>query len=281
MASVVQCGPRRGKREEMGPEARLSCVYILRGSESGRVPMLPCLPPPTPSFPPSFCWPAPLHASQGRFLPQLGVLGCVAACLYWSVDFLVAACTYLNIPPAADLCSRPRTASPLLLLVHPAHSALSHTLFLLYHSFTAGPLVIAMRSPFFPFSLWPILSLSFLLFPASIFLFIILLLLLLFLMIQFHLHFHPWFCLAVEEKKSRIQWLRRDSSKHNFCIVRPFIICFNSYINSVLMWLILLCCKQYNKTWMIWTKQTSAESCTSTVNIWCILIQVHNTDTKI
>lgn len=116
MASGVLRGPRRGKQEEMGPEARLSCVYILRGSESGRVPILPCLPPPTPSFPPSLppslCWPAPLRASQGRFLPQLGVLGCVAACLYWSVDFLVAACTYLNIPPAAALCSRPCTAFP-------------------------------------------------------------------------------------------------------------------------------------------------------------------------
>lgn len=75
----------------------------------------PCTHPPlpptthslTPSFPPLLCWPAPLGASQGRFLPQLGVLGCVAACLYWSVDFLVAACTYLNIPPAAALCSRP------------------------------------------------------------------------------------------------------------------------------------------------------------------------------
>ena len=109
---------RRGKREEMGPEARLSCVYILRGSESGRVPILP-LPPTSPlrtphSLPLSLCWPAPLRASRGRFLPQLGVLGCVAACLYWSVDFLVAACTYLNIPPAAALCSRPRTAPPLL-----------------------------------------------------------------------------------------------------------------------------------------------------------------------
>lgn len=110
MASGVRLGPWWGKREEMGPEARLSCVYILRGSESGRVPILPYLPPPAPSLPLlSLCWPAPLCASQGRFLPQLGVLGCVAACLYWSVDFLVAACTYLNIPPAAALCSRPST----------------------------------------------------------------------------------------------------------------------------------------------------------------------------
>lgn len=86
----------------MGPEARLSCVYIQQGSESGHVPILPCLPllAPHPSslLPPLHCWPAPLRPSQGRFLPQLGVLGCVAACLYWSMDFLVAACTYLNIP---------------------------------------------------------------------------------------------------------------------------------------------------------------------------------------
>lgn len=58
---------------------------------------LPILPHP-PLCSPLLCWPAPLGPSQGRFLPQLGVLGCVAACLYWSVDFLVAACTYLNIP---------------------------------------------------------------------------------------------------------------------------------------------------------------------------------------
>lgn len=63
-------------------------------------PSSPCLPlPPPPPLPaPLLCWPAPLRPSRGRFLPQLGVLGCVAACLYWSVDFLVAACTYLNIP---------------------------------------------------------------------------------------------------------------------------------------------------------------------------------------
>lgn len=60
----------------------------------------PCTyPPPPPPPTPWLRWPAPLCASQGRFLSQLGVLGCVAACLYWSVDFLVAACTYLNIPP--------------------------------------------------------------------------------------------------------------------------------------------------------------------------------------
>ena len=123
----------------MGAEARLSCVYIQQGSESGHVPILPCLPPPLPSsspslppsLPPSLCWPAPLRASQGRFLPQLGVLGCVAACLYWSVDFLVAACTYLNIPPAAALCSRPYTAPPPPSSLSPPSSlcSVSHPLF--------------------------------------------------------------------------------------------------------------------------------------------------------
>lgn len=92
--------------------------------------------PSIPSHPPSRCWPAPLHASQGRFLPQLGVLGCVAACLYWSVDFLVAACTYLNIPRPL-LCvpglAQPPSLLPLLLFFHqllhphPAYFALSHT----------------------------------------------------------------------------------------------------------------------------------------------------------
>lgn len=48
-------------------------------------------------------------AVQGRFLPHSWTLGCVAVCLCWSPDFLVAACTYLNIPPAAALCSRSRT----------------------------------------------------------------------------------------------------------------------------------------------------------------------------
>lgn len=102
-------------------------VAVYPSSPASHHPLLHSLPPP-------LCWPAPLHASQGRFLPQLGVLGCVAACLYWSVDFLVAACTYLNIPPAAAPCSRPRTASappppPPPTHPHPAHSALSHTLF--------------------------------------------------------------------------------------------------------------------------------------------------------
>lgn len=143
------------EREETGPEARLSCV--LRGSESGRVPILPCLPQPTPSFlpslPPSICWPAPLRASRGRFLPQLGVLGCVAACLYWSVDFLVAACTYLNIPPAAALCSWPRTApSPPTSPPPCSLCSLSHTHFMLYHS--ACPLVIPIYCPLFPLSLF-------------------------------------------------------------------------------------------------------------------------------
>lgn len=51
-------------------------------------------------------------AVQGRFLPHSWTLGCVAVCLCWSPDFLVAACTYLNIPPAAALCSRSRTPPP-------------------------------------------------------------------------------------------------------------------------------------------------------------------------
>lgn len=118
-----------------------SAVYIFCGDLKVAVyPSSPASHHPLPrSLPPSLCWPAPLRASQGRFLPQLGVLGCVAACLYWSVDFLVAACTYLNIPPAAALCSRPCTASPPP-PPSPPPASLSHTLFLLYHSFTSGPL---------------------------------------------------------------------------------------------------------------------------------------------
>lgn len=125
----------------MGPEARLSCVYIQRGLKVAMYPSSPCLPrlppPPPPPLPaPLLCWPAPLRPSRGRFLPQLGVLGCVAACLYWSVDFLVAACTYLNIPRPllfvpglvqslpTSLPSRPprpSSLSLLLLLLHPPH----------------------------------------------------------------------------------------------------------------------------------------------------------------
>lgn len=62
---------------------------------------------------------------------QLGVLGCVAACLYWSMDFLVAACTYLNIPPGH--CSVfPASNSPPTPTPTPPHlqpAALPHTLF--------------------------------------------------------------------------------------------------------------------------------------------------------
>lgn len=89
----------------MGAAAGLSCVYVQRGSEKKKkkqpctYPSPPRPHPPTTTTTPWLCWPAPLCVSQGRFLSQLGVLGCVAACLYWSVDFLVAACTYLNIPP--------------------------------------------------------------------------------------------------------------------------------------------------------------------------------------
>lgn len=60
----------------MGPEARLSCVYILRGSESGRVPILPCLPPPTPSFPPSFALLASATPCvSGQISPTVGSAG--------------------------------------------------------------------------------------------------------------------------------------------------------------------------------------------------------------
>lgn len=118
MTSGVPHRLQRGKQERgNGPSGQIQlCIYSAGISKWSRThpPLpLPLLPPRSlvPSRPPSVCWPAPHHASRGRFLPQLGVLGCVAACLYWSVDFLVAACTYLNIPPAAALCSRPRTAS--------------------------------------------------------------------------------------------------------------------------------------------------------------------------
>lgn len=121
----------------MGAEARLSCVYVQMGlkkkKSGGAHTHLPRPPLPTPSLPPWLLWPAPLCASQGRGLSQLGVLGCVAACLYWSVDFLVAACTYLNIPPGH--CSVfPASHSP------PPPPHLNRLLcltpsFLLYHSF--------------------------------------------------------------------------------------------------------------------------------------------------
>lgn len=80
MASGVLRGPRRGKREETGPGARLSCVYILRGSESGHVPILPCLPPPThslfPSFPPSFALLASATPCvSGQISPTVGSAG--------------------------------------------------------------------------------------------------------------------------------------------------------------------------------------------------------------
>lgn len=87
----------RGKEWAQRPDSAVctfSGVQKKKKSSRARPPHPVC-----PPLPPWLRWPAPLCASQGRFLSQLGVLGCVAACLYWSVDFLVAACTYLNIPP--------------------------------------------------------------------------------------------------------------------------------------------------------------------------------------
>lgn len=76
LASGVLHGSQQGKREEMGPEARLSCVYILRGSESGRVPILPFLPPLTPSFPPSFAVLAgTAPCVSGQISPTVGSAG--------------------------------------------------------------------------------------------------------------------------------------------------------------------------------------------------------------
>lgn len=76
MASGLLHGHQREEQEEMGPEASFSCVYILQGSESGRVPILPCLPPPAPSFPPS----SALLASatpcvSGQISPTVGSAG--------------------------------------------------------------------------------------------------------------------------------------------------------------------------------------------------------------
>lgn len=91
-------------------------------------PCLPRLPPPHPPSPlpaPLLCWPAPLRPSRGRFLPQLGVLGCVAACLYWSVDFLVAACTYLNIPRPLLFVPGLVQSLPTSLPSRPPHPSLS------------------------------------------------------------------------------------------------------------------------------------------------------------
>lgn len=96
------CEGSRGKEWAQRPDSAV-CTFSgvqKKKKKSSRNPPPPNPPTrPLPSLPPWLRWPAPLCASQGRFLSQLGVLGCVAACLYWSVDFLVAACTYLNIPP--------------------------------------------------------------------------------------------------------------------------------------------------------------------------------------
>lgn len=94
---VDLCEGSRGKEWAQRPDSAVctfSGVQNKKKSSRARPP-----PPSPPPLPPWLRWPAPLCASQGRFLSQLGVLGCVAACLYWSMDFLVAACTYLNIPP--------------------------------------------------------------------------------------------------------------------------------------------------------------------------------------
>lgn len=108
--------------------------------------------------PPWLRWPAPLCASQGRGLSQLGVLGCVAACLYWSVDFLVAACTYLNIPPGH--CSVfPASRSPAS--PPPPHlqpAALPHTLFpalSLLHPTVQSSLLLSFSFPCPVFLLLP------------------------------------------------------------------------------------------------------------------------------
>lgn len=105
---AVPRGPQRrrqgGKEWAPRPDSAV-CTFSgvqkrkKKGSRARTRPPVPPVPPVPPPPTPRLRWPAPLCASQGRFLSQLGVLGCVAACLYWSVDFLVAACTYLNIPP--------------------------------------------------------------------------------------------------------------------------------------------------------------------------------------
>lgn len=72
LASGVLRRSQQGKREEMGPEARLSCVYVLGGSESGRVPILP----PTPSLPPSFALLASTTPCvSGQISPTVGSAG--------------------------------------------------------------------------------------------------------------------------------------------------------------------------------------------------------------
>lgn len=142
-ASGVLRGPRRGKREEMGPEARLSCVYILRGSESGRVPILPCLPPPTPSFPPSFALLASATPCvSGQISPTVGSAGLCGG-LFILERGLPSGSLHLSkhppgrcsVFPALHSLPPPPPPPP-----SPPPASLSHTLFLLYHSFTSGPL---------------------------------------------------------------------------------------------------------------------------------------------
>lgn len=78
MVSRVPHRLQRGKQEEMGPAARFSCVYILQGSQSGRVPILPCLPhhPLPHSLPSSFSLLASTALCvSGQISPTVGSAG--------------------------------------------------------------------------------------------------------------------------------------------------------------------------------------------------------------
>lgn len=138
----------------MGPEARLSCVYIQRGSESGHVPILPCLPLLPPSLPLFFssllCTVGQRHSDRLRISPTVGSAGLCGGLFILERGLPSGSLHLSKHPPAAALCSRPCTAPP-----HPPHSFFScssthlistrptlHNPFLFYQCFTAGLLIV-------------------------------------------------------------------------------------------------------------------------------------------
>lgn len=209
LASGVLHGSQQGKREEMGPEARFSCVYILRGSESGRVPILPFLPPLTPSFPPSFVLLASTTPCvSGQISPTVGSAGLCGG-LFILERGLPSGSLHLSKHPPGRCSVFPASHStPTTTNTHNSSTRFIPTrltLLFLPPSFcfiTPSLRVIPIDCPSFlflsdPLSLPHFFYIVFPLFPPSIFLVMLFLPLLLFLMIQFLLHFHPGLFLAL------------------------------------------------------------------------------------
>lgn len=119
------------------------CIYSA-GSESGRVPILP-LPPATHSLTlPSFTLLASATPCvSGQISPTVGSAGLCGG-LFILERGLPSGSLHLSKHPSGRCSVFPasHTLHPLLLHhplhPHPALSALSHTLFLFYHFFTAG-----------------------------------------------------------------------------------------------------------------------------------------------